>query len=469
MGTQLTVSQTGLGSVNGDQLNTYEQTCDTAVELQGFVGTTGVQVNIRGINSIDDGFGGSFYWNATGTANDGLNNFQPTGVTVGTWTRVSANGSPAIWPLLEAPTIAAAKIILGIVSSPITAIVNPITTTYTVQNIDNGGTISAGGNAFYTITFNPAGSYPANFLVFLLNADSGRGKLVSINGSTFMLWPLQGVIALSTGTEFILIGGPSRWQVPSAIIMYASPSGVATNDGLGPDAPMDLQSAINNVTRGGTTGFGAGIDLNARSLVIQLADGTYNGQYSVTNAPFGNSVFAIQGNVATPSNVQVISGGAGQDTFTFRDNGKAQLQYLELACGAGGAAIFPGQGGVCDLSNVVFGSCDGGNMITLQDGGACNFLGPISLSGNAVAFINTDGGHCSLGGQTITATMPVSFTNFIDMSSGLVDSLAGPANFANPGFVSGVAWNVTANGVLNRNGSVIPGSAGTTSSGGQVI
>jgi hypothetical protein len=79
----------GSVSVSGDQLNTFEQTCDNAAQLRTLYGTTGMQVYIRGITAPNDGGQGPFYWNATGTGpDDNLNIIVPLGSTSGVWSRI---------------------------------------------------------------------------------------------------------------------------------------------------------------------------------------------------------------------------------------------------------------------------------------------------------------------------------------------------------------------------------------------
>jgi len=80
----------GVTAVSADGLNTFAQTCDTASQLQAFVGTQGMQVFLRGLSAINDGGQGAFYWNANSSANDGVNNIQPFGAAAGTWTRITS-------------------------------------------------------------------------------------------------------------------------------------------------------------------------------------------------------------------------------------------------------------------------------------------------------------------------------------------------------------------------------------------
>ena len=85
----------GSVSVSGDNLNTFEQTCDTAAQLRTLYGTTGMQVFLRGITAPADGGQGPFYWNASGTGpDDNLNIIVPLGSSAGVWSRIpwSATG-----------------------------------------------------------------------------------------------------------------------------------------------------------------------------------------------------------------------------------------------------------------------------------------------------------------------------------------------------------------------------------------
>ncbi len=80
--------------VTAENLNTFQQTCDTVADLRGFIGTQGIQVYSRGLSSVADGGGGVFYWNATGVAADdnGVTTVIPSGSSAGNgeWTRLSS-------------------------------------------------------------------------------------------------------------------------------------------------------------------------------------------------------------------------------------------------------------------------------------------------------------------------------------------------------------------------------------------
>lgn len=91
----LAVQTNGGPAVSGDQLNTYQQTCDNMAQLRAFTGVSGIQVYARGTSTIGDGGQGVFYWNATGTAPDdnGITTVVPSGATSGEWTRLGGSGT----------------------------------------------------------------------------------------------------------------------------------------------------------------------------------------------------------------------------------------------------------------------------------------------------------------------------------------------------------------------------------------
>ncbi len=94
---QLNVAVQGQGVITADNYNTYNQTCDNAAQLRGFVGIAGIQVYIRGYVTSGDGGQGNFYWNASGTIPDdgGITTIVPNGGNPGEWTRLDSAGGAA--------------------------------------------------------------------------------------------------------------------------------------------------------------------------------------------------------------------------------------------------------------------------------------------------------------------------------------------------------------------------------------
>lgn len=79
----------GSTPVSADNLNTFVQGGALLANLQAFTGTVGMTIYMAGYAAPGDGGQGLFYWNSTGSANDGINNVQPNGAAVGCWTRIA--------------------------------------------------------------------------------------------------------------------------------------------------------------------------------------------------------------------------------------------------------------------------------------------------------------------------------------------------------------------------------------------
>jgi hypothetical protein len=87
---QLTQYIQGQGAVTADGLNTFLQTTNVVADLRSFIGVTGMTVQVRGQNTVNDGAGGTFYWNPLGVGpDDNLNIIVPFGAATGVWTRLT--------------------------------------------------------------------------------------------------------------------------------------------------------------------------------------------------------------------------------------------------------------------------------------------------------------------------------------------------------------------------------------------
>ncbi len=92
---QLTQFVQGQGSVSADMLNGFEQTCDYALQLRSFIGTTGNQVFARGLSAPNDGYAAPYYWDSTSSASDdGISVIAPNGAgATGRWIRILLSAS----------------------------------------------------------------------------------------------------------------------------------------------------------------------------------------------------------------------------------------------------------------------------------------------------------------------------------------------------------------------------------------
>ena len=88
------VSQQGLGSVSGDQLNTYVQWTNGVAQLRGVTGLPGMEVTIPGMSAAGDGGYGTFYWSPGSYTDDGVSTIVPSaaafpfGGSSGAWLRL---------------------------------------------------------------------------------------------------------------------------------------------------------------------------------------------------------------------------------------------------------------------------------------------------------------------------------------------------------------------------------------------
>jgi hypothetical protein len=91
----LTVYVQGQGAVSADQLNTFEQTCDTVSDMRAITGVAGMQIFSRGLATVNDGGGGEFYWDAglASPVDNGYSIIAPTGSIQGAWVRINQTPS----------------------------------------------------------------------------------------------------------------------------------------------------------------------------------------------------------------------------------------------------------------------------------------------------------------------------------------------------------------------------------------
>lgn len=95
----------GAGAVSGDNLNTFQQTCDNVTDLRGFIGVPGINVYVRGFASADDGGQGVFYWNSAGSQTDnGTTIIAPDGAATGAWNRLSFDAQDVVTFIISVPT-----------------------------------------------------------------------------------------------------------------------------------------------------------------------------------------------------------------------------------------------------------------------------------------------------------------------------------------------------------------------------
>ena len=87
---QLNAAIQGQGTISADNLNTFTQTAQMTDQLRAFTGLPGMAVFLQGITFADDGNGGFFWWNPSGTEpDDNFNYIVPNDTSTGEWQRLT--------------------------------------------------------------------------------------------------------------------------------------------------------------------------------------------------------------------------------------------------------------------------------------------------------------------------------------------------------------------------------------------
>jgi hypothetical protein len=87
----------GQGTVSADNLNTFLQGAQMTSQLRTFTGLPGMTVVLQGVMEPNDGYGGMFYWNASGTEpDDNFNFIVPNGSGTGEWVRFGLEVTGAV-------------------------------------------------------------------------------------------------------------------------------------------------------------------------------------------------------------------------------------------------------------------------------------------------------------------------------------------------------------------------------------
>jgi hypothetical protein len=351
----------------------------------------------------------------------------------------------------------------------LTNVRNAKTANYTLVNSDKGSTLSLGGSTLFTLTVSAASGYDANFSCIILNEDTSRGKLISINGySSFILWP---------GQNFILINQNNIWQFrrPGRWVLTASTtfnvnhaSGVdANNDGLGSGsgAFATIQNAGNVVQ--------AQIDCNGFQVTIQNVNETFTENVTFNGRlAYGANNVMIQGNNATPSSCVWQTTGTA---LASRDHCCVVISGFKLVgTGSGRVGLMADQLGILGFQNIDFGTFTSGVHINIDGNSAVSLEGgTYTVSGNCLYHIDFTGPgwFVPVGGQTVSVPNALTFTVWLQMlgSGGFFDTTLLYSGTGAGAGSTGQKYNVSFNATAVLNGTTLPGaSAGATSSGGQV-
>lgn len=352
------------------------------------------------------------------------------------------------------------------------------TAAYSVVNADKGSTIALGGSAFYTLTVDAATVYDANFQVTILNEDNGlnsttaRGKQISINGyNSFVLWPGQAFVLMNQNNWW-QFNAPGQWKLTGNVTFNVNHASGAdsNNDGLGTGAGAfaTIQNAIQVIqAQVNNNGFVAGI----QNVAETFTESAIFIGYATTGGT--SPGIPITGSPGTPSNTvwQVAASSTG---LLLRDSAVSTISGFKfVATGSGASALSVSQGAALDFANIEFGAFAGGTHIFLTDLGAVNYdNGTYVVSGNMAQHIFQSGPSIlTIPGATISVPNALTFTNWYQGLLGAsfqIFSTTFTGTGAGAGS-TGTKYNISLNANAQLNSTTLPGgTAGTTSTGGQV-
>jgi hypothetical protein len=409
--------------------------------IAGFTNTASLQINVNGAGLVT----------VKNRTLSGLINMGGGEVQAGTIVDAFWDGS--FWEAIGA-------------GQPITS-VNVQGGNYTVATTDCGRLILMNGT-FSTITLPAPSGFALGCVITVNNSVTNRAQVLSgfpvpnlgYCGSA-CLWPQQTLSIYSTGSTWVPITPLTRYLVGSGITIYVAASGCNdNNDGLTSGSPMcTINTAIHMIQQS--------FETLAVNPAIQLADGTYNqGMLATGVGDYQSDGISILGHPGSPANV-IINPPANTVGAFVRDGGVLLLNNLELSCANSGAlGVNTSQFSTIDLTNVIFGSCDGHGMMEAQDGGHIDLDGGIVIVGNAgvVFFANGVGAQFEIENQVISCTGSPS-VGIVAESINQAEILMPSVTFSGCGTLAGQRYVAASLGLIQTqsgNASYIPGSSSGT-------
>jgi hypothetical protein len=348
-------------------------------------------------------------------------------------------------------------------------------TLWTAKTVAEGGD----GNLRYKLSKESASKtlsllYQDNFSgraeVGLTGDDDFHFK-VSPDGSTWY----EGIrIDRNSGKIAFPVSGGPREALAADRTYYVRTDGSDANSGLANSAGgafLTIQKAINTVRDA--------IDLNGHNVTIQIGNGTYTealvsagpGSNPTGSAAWvGRGEVKLKGDTTTPSNVVVQT--TTSDPVLLVGNGcHLSVEGLKLTSSGGGILISATRAGVVVMTGVMeFGTTTGIHM-NVGGGASISALANYTISGGGSVHTNVaNNGQIAYAAVTVTLSGTPAFTTAFAQATICGTMNAGGVTYSGAASAGTKQYNVTSNGVINRNGGALPGGvAGTTASGGQFV
>jgi hypothetical protein len=326
------------------------------------------------------------------------------------------------------------------------AVLNATTLNATTANV---GTLNATTGNFTTaniITANITTLNATTANIRTLNATTGN--FVTLNATT------GNVVTLNATTINVATLNVTTIVAPTILTIdrtyYVSTVGSDSNTGLSAGQPF--QTIAHAISVANT------IDVDNFSVLIQLADGTYNEHLVINSTP---SLY-ILGNPATPANVVINC--LTDDTILALSGAVVSFYDLELRNGAGGTTLGVYSGSQAFLYNVRFASGTVGTHMLAASSGRIIFIGNCAIVGSATNYamyavsMGTIGDNFSSPVITLTGTPAFSIFAFCE-AFGFIDLES--ATFAGTG-ATGIRYVGRQNSVFyvsSNSTTYFPGNA----------
>lgn len=306
------------------------------------------------------------------------------------------------------------------------------------------------------------------------NAWAGITYGVTLDGTSDRCRYEQGIVADvpsfgSPPMEFRVIGSGTanfaeRVRLTATHNLYVRTDGSNSNPGnvnSAAGAFLTIQAAIDHVIDR--------LDLNGKTVDINIAAGTYTGGIILRRLPTGEGTLRITGDTTTPSNV-IISTTSADAIFVDR-GAKLVVRGLKLQTTTSGNGILAENNALVIMAagKMEYGACAGAAMKATTGGVITHTNVSFDVTGNQVYMVNAvSGGKVTMFNSTLTLTGTPAWSGACIRSESS-SVIFGSMTVSGSG--TGSRYYATMNGTIatgSGSGTYIPGnSAGSTDTGGQ--
>lgn len=238
---------------------------------------------------------------------------------------------------------------------------------------------------------------------------------------------------------------------------YVSTTGSDSNNGLSSGTPFATLQAAANAARN--------LRLNGKTVVVNIANGTYTAGVNVGGAVFGApnpSNLQFIGNEANPAAVVIhVTGG---NCFNATNGASFRVSGVTVRTTTSGTGLNATRGGHIEHGNVVFGPCANFHK-QATDGGRVVSTDAYSITGGATAHMHsTTGGYILVGSATITITGTPAFSQYFAGVSGAAVQVQAGVTWS--GSVTGKKFAVHNSGMIRTFDQGLPGTIDGDAYGG---